>query len=131
MYAFPGSTALGTLALVGPFRILLASACAERQRRQIHLCRTARFYAKVKPKEEVCKMRKLSRLAFAALIALADPAGAEDGVTETEIVLGSHTALSSPVSAWGVGSTEGTRMRFDEANEKGIHGRKIKFVVED
>src|SRR5215468_8596126 len=75
-------------------------------------------------------MRKLSRLAFAALIgaALAVPAGAEDGVTESEIVLGSHTALSGPLSAWGVGSTEGTRMRFDEANEKGIHGRKIRFV---
>jgi Periplasmic binding protein len=52
-------------------------------------------------------------------------------VTESEVVLGSHTALSGPVSAWGVGSTEGTRMRFDEANEKGVHGRKIKFVVED
>ena len=49
----------------------------------------------------------------------------------TEIVIGNHTALSGPVSAWGIGSTEGMRMRFEEANEKGIHGRKIKFVVED
>ncbi len=46
-------------------------------------------------------------------------------------MLGSHTALSGPVSAWGIGSTEGMRMRFDEANEKGINGRKIKFIVED
>ena len=78
-------------------------------------------------------MRKLSRLAIAALSAgvLAVPALAEDGVTATEIVLGSHTALSGPVSAWGIGSTEGMRMRFEEASEKGIHGRKIKFVVED
>src|SRR6476661_2515645 len=78
-------------------------------------------------------MRKMSRLALGALFAGAPaiPAAAEDGVTDTEIVLGSHTALSGPVSAWGVGSTEGTRMRFDEANEKGINGRKIKFVVED
>ena len=78
-------------------------------------------------------MRKLSRLAIGALFAaaLAIPASAEDGVTDTEIVLGSHTALSGPVSAWGIGSTEGTRMRFEEANEKGIHGRKIKLVVED
>ena len=78
-------------------------------------------------------MRKLSRLASAALFAgaLAVPACAEDGVTDTEIVLGSHTALSGPVSAWGIGSTEGMRMRFEEANEKGIHGRKIKLVVED
>jgi branched-chain amino acid transport system substrate-binding protein len=78
-------------------------------------------------------MRKLSRLALGALFAcaLTIPAAAEDGVTDTEIILGNHTALSGPVSAWGIGSTEGMRMRFEEANEKGIHGRKIKFIVED
>jgi branched-chain amino acid transport system substrate-binding protein len=78
-------------------------------------------------------MRRLTKLALTAMFAgsLAIPALAEDGVTATEIVIGSHTALSGPVSAWGIGSTEGTRLRFDEANEKGIHGRKIKFVVED
>ena len=64
--------------------------------------------------------------------ALAAPALAEDGVTDTEIILGSHTALSGPVAAWGVGATEGARMRYDEANEKGgVHGRKIKLIVED
>jgi branched-chain amino acid transport system substrate-binding protein len=79
-------------------------------------------------------MRKISRLAVSSLFAglLAGSALAEDGVTATEIIFGSHSALSGPVSAWGVGSTEGTRMRFDEANEKGgVHGRKIKLIVED
>jgi branched-chain amino acid transport system substrate-binding protein len=78
-------------------------------------------------------MRRLIKLALTAIFAgsIAMPALAEDGVTATEIVIGSHTALSGPVSAWGIGSTEGTRLRFEEANEKGIHGRKIKFVVED
>jgi branched-chain amino acid transport system substrate-binding protein len=78
-------------------------------------------------------MRKPSRLFLAALCAgaLASPAVAEDGVTATEILIGTHTALSGPVSAWGIGATEGTRMRFDEANQKGIHGRKIKLIVED
>lgn len=78
-------------------------------------------------------MRKLSKLVLSTLCAsaLAAPVLAEDGVTATEILIGTHTALSGPVSAWGVGSTEGTRMRFDEANEKGIHGRKIKLIVED
>ena len=79
-------------------------------------------------------MRKLPRLLVSTLFAsaIAAPAFAEDGVTATEVILGTHTALSGPVSAWGIGSTEGTRMRFDEANEKGgIHGRKIRFVVED
>jgi branched-chain amino acid transport system substrate-binding protein len=79
-------------------------------------------------------MRRLSKLAASALCAgaLAAPALAEDGVTATEVVIGTHTALSGPVAAWGVGSTEGMRMRFDEANEKGgVHGRKIKLIVED
>ena len=79
-------------------------------------------------------MRKLPRLLVSTLFAsaLAAPAFAEDGVTATEILLGTHTALSGPVSAWGIGSTEGTRMRFDEANEKGgVHGRKLRLIVED
>lgn len=78
-------------------------------------------------------MRRLSKLAIATLFAgaLSVPAMAEDGVTASEIIIGSHTALSGPVSAWGIGATEGTRMRFDEANEKGIHGRKLKLIVED
>jgi len=78
-------------------------------------------------------MRKVSKLALGAAFAgaLMVPALAEDGVSDTEIIVGTHTALSGPVSAWGVGSTEGMRMRIDEANEKGIHGRKIRLIVED
>ena len=79
-------------------------------------------------------MKHLKTFALSALFAgaLALPALAEDGVTDTEILVGSHTALSGPVSAWGVGATEGARMRIDEANEKGgIHGRKIRLIVED
>ncbi len=54
------------------------------------------------------------------------------GVTDTEIVLGMHTDLSGAIATLGVDGANGTRMRFDEANEAGgIHGRKIKLVVED
>ncbi len=54
------------------------------------------------------------------------------GVTDTEIVLGSYTDLSGPVAVWGVGGTNGARLRFDQANaEGGVHGRLIRFVVED
>ena len=54
------------------------------------------------------------------------------GVSDSEIVLGTHTDLSGPVAIWGVGSINGLRMRFDEANEAGgVHGRQIRFVVED
>jgi branched-chain amino acid transport system substrate-binding protein len=54
------------------------------------------------------------------------------GVSKTEIVLGMHTDLSGPAATYGVSSSNAVRMRFDEANAKGgIHGRKIKLVVED
>ncbi|MDZ7668157.1 MAG: ABC transporter substrate-binding protein [Gammaproteobacteria bacterium] len=54
------------------------------------------------------------------------------GVTDDEIVIGSHTDLVGPTAIWGVGSMNGVRMRFDEANAAGgVHGRTIRFVVED
>ena len=54
------------------------------------------------------------------------------GVSPSEIVIGSHTDLSGPVAIWGVGSINGARMRFEEMNAKGgVHGRKIRFIVED
>ena len=54
------------------------------------------------------------------------------GISPSEIVIGSHTDLSGPVAIWGVGSINGARMRFEEINANGgIHGRKIRFVVED
>mgnify|MGYP003327391440 CR=1 FL=1 len=54
------------------------------------------------------------------------------GVTDTELVLGAHTDLSGPIAIWGVESMNGSRMRFEEANEAGgVHGRQIRFVVED
>lgn len=60
------------------------------------------------------------------------PSGETPGVTRDEIVLGSHTDLSGSIAIWGVGSINGARMRFEEANaDGGVHGRKIRFVVED
>ncbi len=54
------------------------------------------------------------------------------GITETEIILGSHNDLSGPTAVLGVSAVNGVRMRFDEANaDGGIHGRTIRFVVED
>jgi len=60
------------------------------------------------------------------------PALAERGVTDDEIIIGSHSALSGPAAIWGVSSINTARLMFDEVNAKGgIHGRKIKFIVED
>jgi branched-chain amino acid transport system substrate-binding protein len=54
------------------------------------------------------------------------------GVTDTEIVIGSHSDFVGATAIWGVGSINGARMRFDAVNANGgVHGRQIRFVVED
>ena len=58
--------------------------------------------------------------------------GSVRGVTANEIVIGVHTDLSGPTAIWGVGATNAARMRFDAANAAGgVHGRQIRYVVED
>src|SRR5437870_13875628 len=81
-------------------------------------------------------MRKL--LAVSVLIgavALAGVAVAQKetrGVSKTEIVLGMHTDLSGPAATYGVSSSNAVKMLSDEINVKGgIHGRKIRLIVED
>ncbi len=60
------------------------------------------------------------------------PDGGVQGVTSDTIVLGSHNDLSGPLATHGVPLSRGARMRFKQANsEGGIHGRNIRFIVED
>lgn len=48
---------------------------------------------------------------------------AEEGVTDTEIVIGSHQDLSGPIAGWGTQTKLGLEMRAREINEAGgIHG---------
>ena len=69
----------------------------------------------------------------AASVALAAGAMAQQrGVTATEVTFGMPTDLSGPAATYGVSSSNGVKMRFDEANEAGgIFGRKLKVIVED
>ena len=54
------------------------------------------------------------------------------GVSDSEVRVGTHTDLSGPVAIWGVGATNGARLRFSEINEEGgVHGRQLRFIVED
>ena len=54
------------------------------------------------------------------------------GVTDKEIIIGTYTDLSGVTAMWGVNNMNTWRMVFDEANAAGgIHGRKIKHVIED
>jgi branched-chain amino acid transport system substrate-binding protein len=79
--------------------------------------------------------RLLAISVVAAAVALAGVAAAQKdqrGVTKTEIVLGMHTDLSGPAATYGVSSSNAVKMRFDEVNEAGgVHGRKIRLIVED
>lgn len=59
-------------------------------------------------------------------------AAAEVGVTDTEIVIGSHQDLSGPIAGWGTQVKMGLEMKAKEINDAGgIHGRKIRLVIED
>ncbi len=73
----------------------------------------------------------LATAAVAAAMAAA-PAYAEQGITETEILIGSNNDLSGPFAAFGAPATKAAQLVFDEVNDAGgIHGRKIRFIVED
>jgi len=55
-----------------------------------------------------------------------------EGITDTEILLGAHSDLSGPVALLGTAINDGAMMRFEEANAAGgVHGRSIRFIVED
>jgi branched-chain amino acid transport system substrate-binding protein len=54
------------------------------------------------------------------------------GVSESEILIGTVTDLSGPLASWGVATTNGVRMRFEEANAAGgVNGREIELIAED
>ena len=79
------------------------------------------------------KHRLISALAVLALAsgsALAQ--NSNQGVSKTEITLGSIQDLSGPIAGFGKQVRQGMLLRVDEANEQGgIHGRKIVLKVED
>ena len=71
-------------------------------------------------------------LAAAALWTLAGPAAAQQGVSKDEILVGTIQDLSGPLAGYGKQARNGLQLRVDEINEQGgIHGRKIKLLVED
>ena len=75
-------------------------------------------------------------LLFAATLAIPSgttlAAGPVRGVTDTEIIIGTMTDLSGVTAVQAVNNVNAVRMAFDEANANGgVHGRKIKYIVED
>ncbi len=72
----------------------------------------------------------VTALALAAACGLAS--AQQQGVSKDEIVLGSIQDLSGPIAAFGKQARLGMMLRIDEINEQGgVHGRKLKLIVED
>jgi branched-chain amino acid transport system substrate-binding protein len=78
-------------------------------------------------------MNRLLTIAAAALALVAGAAQAQSqGVSKNEILVGSILDMSGPLASYGKATRQGMLLRADEANEQGgIHGRKIKLLVED
>ena len=68
-----------------------------------------------------------------AAVSLAGAVSAQTrGVTASEVTFGMHTDLSGVAATYGVSSSNGVKMRFDEINEQGgVNGRKLKLIIED
>ena len=59
-------------------------------------------------------------------------ARADQGVSDDEVVIGSVGELSGPFAAYGAPAVAAAQMHFDAVNAAGgVHGRTIRFVVED
>lgn len=74
----------------------------------------------------------VSAIALTHLPAYAQTKVTNEGISATEIVVGSHQDLSGPIKGWGVPVSNGMKMATEEINAAGgINGRKIKLIIED
>ncbi len=70
--------------------------------------------------------------ALAVTPALAQTKVTNQGITPTEIVIGTHQDLSGPIKTWGVPVANGMKLAVEEINAAGgINGRKLKLIIED
>lgn len=76
-------------------------------------------------------------LAVGALALTHVPAAAQtkvtnEGISASEIVIGTHQDLSGPIKGWGVPVSNGMKMAVEEINAAGgVNGRKLRLVIED
>ena len=71
--------------------------------------------------------------ALALSTAIAPQAMAQtQGVTDTEILIGSNNDMSGIFAAFGAPAMDATRQYFDEVNANGgVHGRTLRLIAED
>jgi branched-chain amino acid transport system substrate-binding protein len=74
----------------------------------------------------------VSALALTCLPAAAQTKVTNEGISATEIVIGTHQDLSGPIKGWGVPVSNGMKMAVEEINAAGgVNGRKIRMILED
>ncbi len=77
----------------------------------------------------------MKRMLIAAALSAAltgNAAAADPGITDTEITIGLFAPMSGQLASFGLDALQAARMWYEETNKKGgIHGRKIKVLVED
>ena len=74
----------------------------------------------------------LAALACLAALSTTQAQAQSQGVSKTEITLGSIQDLSGPLAGFGKQIRFGMTLRVNEINEQGgVNGRKIKLIVED
>ena len=78
------------------------------------------------------KLSTVAGIALALMAGKALHAAEQQGITKTEIVVGTIQDLSGPLAGYGKQARAGMQLRIEELNEQGgVHGRKIKLLVED
>ena len=74
----------------------------------------------------------VSALALTCLPASAQTKVTNEGISASEIVIGTHQDLSGPIKVWGVPVSNGMKMAVEEINAAGgINGRKLRMILED
>jgi branched-chain amino acid transport system substrate-binding protein len=78
-------------------------------------------------------LRTLAAALLTAAASMSHPAlAAEQGITDNEILIGEVEPLTGPPALLGVAHTIGVKLAIAEVNNAGgIHGRKIRYLVED
>ena len=73
-----------------------------------------------------------SALMLSASVALGQVKTTNQGISDTEVLIGTHQVLTGPGSAWGVPVANGMKMAVEEINAGGgVNGRKLKLIIED
>lgn len=83
-------------------------------------------------KDKILKQLTGIGLAVAMTAGMTGIAAAQQGVTDTEVLIGSNGDQSGIFAPFNVQAIKAAQLEFDKVNEAGgIHGRQIRMIVED